>query len=62
MSRNGKNELMLGYHRSLDEILDLVNAVTKDSVNGLARDIFKDEFALSLISPSGDLPKGFKGN
>ncbi|TYR82767.1 insulinase family protein [Priestia megaterium] len=60
MSRNGKNELMLGYHRSLDEILELVNGVTIESVNSLARNIFKDEFALSLVSPSGDLPKGFK--
>ncbi|MCP1190236.1 pitrilysin family protein [Priestia flexa] len=58
MSRNGKNELMLGHHRSLDEILDLVNNVTIDSVNSLARSIFKDDFALSLISPSGEMPKG----
>ncbi|WP_110112786.1 pitrilysin family protein [Bacillus sp. CGMCC 1.16541] len=57
MSRNGKNELMLGKHRTLDEIIELVNNVTKNSVDTLARDIFTKDFALSLISPSGELPK-----
>ncbi|HWO96900.1 MAG TPA: pitrilysin family protein [Bacillus sp. (in: firmicutes)] len=60
MSRNGKNELLLSQHRSLDEIIDLVNNVTKESVDGLAREIFTDTFALSLISPSGELPKGLQ--
>jgi len=60
MSRNGKNELMLGEHRSLDEIIQLVSDVTKPSVDELARRIFKDDFALSLISPSGDLPKSLR--
>lgn len=62
MSRNGKNELMLGYYCLLDEILDFVNVVIKDSVNGFVWDIFKDEFVFLLISLSGDLFKGFKGN
>ncbi|WP_078413190.1 M16 family metallopeptidase [Priestia abyssalis] len=60
MSRNGKNELLLSQHRSLDEIIDLVNNVTKESVDNLARDIFADTFALSLISPSGEMPKGLQ--
>lgn len=60
MSRNGKNELLLSQHRSLDEIIDLVNNVTKESVDNLARDIFTDNFALSLISPSGEMPKGLQ--
>jgi predicted Zn-dependent peptidase len=57
MSRNGKNELLLSQHRSLDEIIDLVNQVTKESVDNLARDMFTDSFALSLISPAGEMPK-----
>ncbi|MDQ0245734.1 putative Zn-dependent peptidase [Bacillus fengqiuensis] len=60
MSRNGKNELLLSQHRSLDEIIDLVNNVTKESVDNLAKDIFTDTFALSLISPSGEMPKGLQ--
>ena len=36
MSRNGKNEFVLGSHRSLDDIVDLINSVTKDTVNDIA--------------------------
>jgi predicted Zn-dependent peptidase len=56
MSRNGKNELLLGKHRTLDEILEKVNEVTEDKVNQLAREIFTDEYSIALISPDGNLP------
>ncbi|NSL51134.1 M16 family metallopeptidase [Calidifontibacillus erzurumensis] len=60
MSRNGKNELLLKRHRSLNEILDQVSAVTLDSVNNLAKTIFTDQYALALISPDGKLPKNIQ--
>ncbi|MGE7601743.1 M16 family metallopeptidase [Peribacillus sp. NPDC097675] len=50
MSRNGKNELMLGEHRSLDDIIVKIDEVTEDSVNELANQIFT-EHSLSLVSP-----------
>ncbi|MFD6442525.1 M16 family metallopeptidase, partial [Peribacillus sp. NPDC060186] len=50
MSRNGKNELMLGEHRSLDDIIIKIDEVTENSVNELANQIFK-EHSLSLVSP-----------
>ncbi|MFJ7638543.1 M16 family metallopeptidase [Peribacillus sp. NPDC097264] len=50
MSRNGKNELMLGEHRSLDDIIVKIDEVTEDSVNELANRIFT-EHSLSLVSP-----------
>jgi len=53
MSRNGKNELLLKRHRSLDEIVELVDQVTKQSVNEMANTIFTDQYAVSLISPDG---------
>ncbi len=56
MSRNGKNELLLGRHRSLDEIIEEINSVTVEKVNELARCIFNEDSALALISPSGQLP------
>ncbi|WP_199426041.1 M16 family metallopeptidase [Thermaerobacillus caldiproteolyticus] len=56
MSRNGKNELLLGRHRSLDEIIEEINNVTKEKVNELAQQIFSEDYALALISPSGQLP------
>lgn len=50
MSRNGKNELMLGKHRSLDDIIIKIDEVTEDTVNELANQIFT-EHSLSLVSP-----------
>lgn len=57
MSRNGKNELLLKRHRSLDEIVQQIDEVTKPSVDKLANEIFTDQFSVSLISPEGVLPK-----
>lgn len=56
MSRNGKNELLLGRHRSLDEIVEQIDQVTKDSVDGMGNKIFTDKYSVSLISPNGELP------
>lgn len=56
MSRNGKNELLLGRHRTLDEIIEEIDGVTVEKVNELARRIFAEDCALALISPSGQLP------
>ncbi|MCK1983872.1 MULTISPECIES: M16 family metallopeptidase [Peribacillus] len=50
MSRNGKNELMLGEHRTLDDIIIKIDEVTEDTVNELANQIFT-EHSLSLVSP-----------
>ncbi|WP_071459491.1 M16 family metallopeptidase [Bacillus massilinigeriensis] len=57
MSRNGKNELLLGRHRSLDEIVEQIDQVSKMSVNQLAASIFTDNYSVSVISPDGELPK-----
>ncbi|ALC90969.1 zinc protease [Bacillus sp. FJAT-18017] len=60
MSRNGKNELILKYHRTLDEIIEEIDSVTKPGVDGLANKIFTDHYSVSLISPDGELPKLLK--
>ncbi len=57
MSRNGKNELLLRKHRSLDEIIESVNTVTKENVDELIRNMFTDEFSAALISPDGKTSK-----
>jgi predicted Zn-dependent peptidase len=57
MSRNGKNELLLKRHRSLDEIVQEIDEVTKDGVDKLANTIFTKDYSVSLISPEGALPK-----
>ncbi|WP_455660733.1 M16 family metallopeptidase [Pradoshia sp.] len=51
MSRNGKNELLLGRHRSLDDIVELIDKVTIDSVNECIEDVFKGPYAAALIGP-----------
>lgn len=58
MSRNGKNELILSRHKSLDEMVEQIDSVTKESVDQMALSIFNDKYSISLISPDGNLPKG----
>jgi len=60
MSRNGKNELLLRRHRTLDEVIECINNVTEDSVNRLAEQLFCEDFAVALISPTGELPKALR--
>ncbi|RSK54864.1 M16 family metallopeptidase [Bacillus canaveralius] len=57
MSRNGKNELLLGRHRSLDEIVEQIDQVSKPGVDEMAKNIFTDDYSIALISPDGELPK-----
>ncbi len=57
MSRNGKNELLLSRHRSLDEIIEQIDKVEKNAVNQMANSIFNDQYSLALVSPDGELPK-----
>ncbi|MDQ0217028.1 insulinase family protein [Peribacillus cavernae] len=54
MSRNGKNELLLENHKSLDEIVEMIDEVTEDSVNTLGNQVFSDQYSISLISPLDD--------
>jgi predicted Zn-dependent peptidase len=56
MSRNGKNELILSRHRSLDEIVEQIDQVTQSSVNEMANEVFNDKYSLALVSPDGELP------
>ncbi|MBW8348918.1 insulinase family protein [Bacillus sp. IITD106] len=57
MSRNGKNELLLGKHRTLDEMIEEIDQVTVDSVNKIANQIFTDDYTIALISPDNRIPK-----
>jgi predicted Zn-dependent peptidase len=51
MSRNGKNELLYGKHRSLDEVSETIDEVTLESVMDLAKEIFSYKPAISIIMP-----------
>ncbi|KIL50520.1 zinc protease [Jeotgalibacillus alimentarius] len=54
MSRNGKNELMLGRHRSMDELIEKIDLVSESSVKNVADRILGGNFASSVISPQGE--------
>jgi predicted Zn-dependent peptidase len=58
MSRNGKNELLLGQHRTLDQIIEEIDLVSIESVHHLAVSIFQEPFSMSVISPEGKQPTG----
>lgn len=59
MSRNGKNELLLKRHRSLDEIVRLIDIVSEKDVNELANKIFTKNCSLALVGPTTELPTNF---
>lgn len=60
MSRNGKNELLLKRHRTLDEVVEQIDDVTVQKVNDTAARIFSNQYAMSIISPDGELPQSFQ--
>ncbi|MRH42310.1 insulinase family protein [Aquibacillus halophilus] len=53
MSRNGKNELILGRHRSLDEMIQEIDAVSSTSTNKVIQKLFDGSFSSALISSKG---------
>ncbi|KGA98202.1 zinc protease [Alkalihalobacillus alcalophilus ATCC 27647 = CGMCC 1.3604] len=61
MSRNGKNELLLKQHRSLDEIIQEINDVQLDEVNKIAKLILTNNPSISLINATGEMPEALQG-
>ncbi|MDT8858977.1 insulinase family protein [Alkalihalobacillus sp. MEB130] len=59
MSRNGKNELLLKKHRTLDEVVEEIDSVSISQVNQLAASILKEQPSVSLINTTGILPSSF---
>ncbi|WP_062105030.1 M16 family metallopeptidase [Bacillus niameyensis] len=55
MSRNGKNELLLRKHRTLDEIINDINNVTVEGVNRMGNQIFNEHYTTALVSPNPNL-------
>lgn len=52
MSRNGKNELLLNRHRTLDEMIKEIDLVSQDSVQKVIQTIFNQAPSSALISPT----------
>ncbi len=51
MNRNGTSELVHGKHRSVDEVLTAIDAVSMASVERLIAKILKAEPAIAIIGP-----------
>lgn len=49
MSRNGRNELIHGRHKSIDEIISEIDEVSMDKVDQLIQSILSAEPAISII-------------
>lgn len=54
MSRNGKNELLLERHRSLDEMIEEIDAVTHESIQQVIESTFQSEPSTAVIAPKND--------
>lgn len=51
MSRNGRNELLIKRHRSLDEIISHIDAVTHETVLDVFNHVFNHGQSSAIISP-----------
>jgi predicted Zn-dependent peptidase len=60
MNRMGKNELMLGKHLTLDEIIQRIDAVEMDHFDSLFKDIFAKPFALAMVGQSDQVISSFR--
>lgn len=60
MNRLGKNELMLGTHHTLDEILNMIDAVSQDNIRQLVNKLFSEPFAIAMVGKSDKAIQSFR--
>lgn len=60
MNRLGKNELMLGKHNSMDEIIRKIDAVSMDEMEQLGQQLFSQDFALAMVGLTDDPIQNFQ--
>ncbi|MEC0235877.1 pitrilysin family protein [Paenibacillus kribbensis] len=60
MNRLGKNELMLGRHYTLDQMIEHIEQVTADDVNKVLNRMFSEPFALSMVGASDSAVKDMR--
>ncbi|MED4603501.1 pitrilysin family protein [Paenibacillus validus] len=59
MNRIGKNELMLGRHYSLDEMIERIERVEMEQIQALTASLLSTPFALAMVGQSNDAIDGF---
>lgn len=60
MNRLGKNELMLGRHLTLDEIIARIESVHLEQVNALSKQLFSHSFSLAMVGQSDEAIRNFR--
>lgn len=60
MSRLGRNEILLGKQISLDEVVTMVESITLEQVNHLAKEILEVPHSFAIISSEGELPTALR--
>ncbi|MDP4097490.1 insulinase family protein [Paenibacillus sp. P96] len=60
MNRNGKNELMLGRHYTLDEMIQNIEQVTMDDVQAVLDRMFAEPFAVAMVGSSDAAVTGLR--
>lgn len=54
MSRNGRNELLLGRHRTMDDMIKEIDAVDHGTIQSVIETIFNSEPSTALIAPKNE--------
>ncbi|CAM3748408.1 M16 family metallopeptidase [Alkalicoccus chagannorensis] len=60
MSRNAKNELLLGEHEEMETITEKIDLVSMEDIRRTARRMFQTEPAVALVSREGRLPESMR--
>ncbi|MGC5324066.1 M16 family metallopeptidase [Brevibacillus sp. SYSU BS000544] len=62
MNRLGKNELLLGRHLTLDEIISRIDQVNNESILAVAKQLFHSKLALAMVSPLEQFPSNVRND
>ncbi|NMM51192.1 M16 family metallopeptidase [Paenibacillus aquistagni] len=60
MTRLGKNELMLGRHYTLDEMIERIEAVKMDDVNNMIDRMVAEPLAVAMVGVNAEAIKNFR--
>lgn len=61
MHRLGKNELYLEKHRTIDEIIEKIDAIQLEDIERVTNQLFSDRYAAAVIGPIEELPSSLRG-
>lgn len=60
MNRIGKNELMLGRHFSIDELISRIEGINMEQMNSLICELFRQPFAVAMVGQKDSAIQKFR--